>query len=135
LKMERKEPYASQGDYAKYVVRYADVPPIELAPGFQTHIVSGDRITLSFVSAEPSAKLSSHHHENEQLMIVIDGAVDFVIAGKQYHVEKSDVVVLPSNTEHGGYISDKGCRVIDVFSPRRQDFMAKLEEAKKSQKK
>jgi quercetin dioxygenase-like cupin family protein len=130
--MERKEPYATQEDYGKYVVRYADVPIIELAPGFKTHIVSGDRITLSFVSAEPSAELPSHHHENEQIMIVSDGAVDFVIEGKQYHVEKGDVVVLPSNTEHGGYISDQGCRAIDVFSPPRQDYVAKLEKAKKN---
>lgn len=132
--MEKKEPLASQEDYKKYVVRYADVPIIELAPSFKTHIVSGDRITLSFVSAEPSAELPTHRHENEQIMIVIDGAVDFVIVGKQYHVEKGDVVVLPSNTEHGGYISDQGCRVIDVFSPPRQDYVAKLEEAKKGLK-
>lgn len=67
-------------------------------------------------------------------MIVMDGAVDFIIEGKQYHVEKGGVVVLPSNTEHGSYVADKGSLVIDVFSPPRQDFVAKLEELKKSQK-
>ena len=132
--MERKEPLASQEDYKKYVVRYADVPTIELAPSFKTHILSGDRITLSFVSAEPNAELPVHHHEHEQIVIIIDGAIDFVIEGKQYHVERGDVVVLPSNTEHGGYTGDKGCRAIDVFSPPRQDYVAKLEEVKKSQK-
>jgi len=131
--MNKNEPLASQEDYKKFVVRYADVPAIELAPSFKTHIVSGDKITLSFITAEPSAELPLHHHENEQMMIVIDGAVDFVIDGKQYHVEKGDVVILPSNTEHGWYICDKGCFGIDVFSPPRKDFVAKLEEVKKSQ--
>ena len=131
--MERKEPFASQEEYSKYVVRYTDVPLFELAPGFKTHLVSGERITLSFVSSGPNAKLPLHHHENEQIMIIVDGAVDFVIDGKQYHVEKGDVVVLPSNIEHGGYICDKGCRAIDVFSPPRHDYMAKLEEVKKRQ--
>jgi len=133
-KMERKEPYATQEEYRKYVIRYRDVPIIELAPGFKTHIVSGEKITLSFVSVEPNFQLPLHRHENEQIMIVIDGAVDFIIDGKQYHVEEGDVVVLPSNTEHGAYVSDRGCRVIDVFSPPRQDFVAKLEEVKKSQR-
>ena len=55
--------------------------------------------------------------------------------GKQYKVKKGDVVVLPPNTEHGAYFSDKGARVIDVFSPPRQDFVAKLEELKKNQRK
>jgi len=130
--MESREPFASQEEYSKYVVPYNDVPLFELAPGFKTHLVSGERITLSFVSSGPHAKLPLHHHENEQIMLVVDGAVDFIIDGKQYHVEKGDVVVLPSNIEHGGYICDKGCRAIDVFSPPRHDYMAKLEEMKKS---
>ena len=132
--MESREPFASKEEYGKYVVRYTEVPLFELAPGFKTHLVSGERITLSFVSSGPNDKLPLHHHENEQIMIVVDGAVDFVIDGKQYHVEKGDVVILPSNIEHGGYISDKGCHAIDIFSPPRHDYMAELEEAKKSQK-
>jgi len=132
--MERKEPYATQEDYSKYVIRYTDVPTIGLAPGIKAHIISADRITLSFANCEPNAQLPPHRHENEQMLIVMDGAVDFLIEGKQYHLEKGDVVVLPSNTEHGAYFTDRGARVIDVFSPPRQDFVARLEEVKKSQK-
>ena len=132
--MERKEPYATQEDYSKYVIRYTDVPTIGLAPGIKAHIISADRITLSFANCEPNAQLPPHRHENEQMLIVMDGAVDFLIEGKQYHLEKGDVAVLPSNTEHGAYFTDRGAHVIDVFSPPRQDFVAKLEEVKKSQK-
>jgi quercetin dioxygenase-like cupin family protein len=132
--MERKEPAASQEEYNKYVIRYADVPAIELTPSIKANIVSAEKITLSFASAEPNATLTPHRHENEQILIVLDGAIDFIIEGKQYKVEKGDVVVIPSNTEHGAYFSDKGARVIDVFSPPRQDFVAKLEEVKKNQR-
>lgn len=133
--MERKEPYASQEEYRKYVIHYPDVPTLELIPGIKTHIVSAEKITLSFAKAQPNSKFPSHSHENEQIMIVMDGAVDFIIEGKLYHAEKGDVVVLPSNTEHGAYVTDKGSFVIDVFSPPRQDFVAKLEEIKKNQSK
>jgi quercetin dioxygenase-like cupin family protein len=132
--VESKEPYASQEEYRKYIIRYADVPAIELVPGIKAHIISSEKITLSFASAEPNAPLPPHRHENEQMLIVLEGAIDFVIEGKQYHVEKGDVIVLPSNTEHGAYFTEKGARVIDVFSPPRQDFVAKLEEVKKHQK-
>ncbi len=131
--MERKEPAASQEEYNKYVTRYADVPAIELTPSIKANIISAENITLSFVSAEPNAPLPAHRHENEQMLIVLDGAIDFVIEGKQYKVQKGDVMVIPSNIEHGAYFSDKGARVIDIFSPPRQDFVAKLEELKKSQ--
>jgi quercetin dioxygenase-like cupin family protein len=122
--MERKEPAASREEYNKYVVRYADVPAIELTTGVKANIVSADKITLSFATAEPNAVLPPHRHENEQMLIVLDGAMDFVIEGKRYQVQKGDVIVLPSNTKHGAYFKDKGARVIDVFSPPRQDFVA-----------
>ena len=131
--MEGKEPHASQEEYNKYVIRYTDVPTIVLAPGSNAHIVSTEWITLSFVRAKPNAIVPTHRHENEQMVIVIDGSIDFVIEGKQYHVEKGDVIVLPPSTEHGAYFTEKGAYVIDVFSPPRQDFVAKLEELKKSQ--
>jgi quercetin dioxygenase-like cupin family protein len=133
--MKRKEPAASQEEYDRYVIRYSDVPAIELTSNIKAHIISGGEITLSFASAEPNAVLPSHRHENEQMLIVMDGAIDLVIEGKQYQVEKGDVIVLPSNTEHGAYFTDKGARVLDVFSPPRQDFVARLEEVKKSQRK
>ena len=126
--MERKEPAASREEYNKYVVHYADVPAIELTTGVKAHIVSAEKITLSFATAEPDAVLPPHRHENEQMLIVLDGAMDLIIEGKHYQVEKGDVIVLPSNTEHGAYFKDKGARVIDVFSPPRQDFVAMREE-------
>lgn len=54
------------------------------------------------------------------------------VDGKLYHLEEGDVIILPSNLEHGTYVSDRGLRAIDVFSPLRQDIVAKLEAVKKS---
>lgn len=131
--MEKREPYASQEEYSRYITHYSDVPALELVSGMQANIVSAEKITLSFASGEPNSQLSPHRHPNEQMLIVLDGAIDLVIEGKLYHLESGDVAVLPSNAEHGVYVSDKGCRVIDVFSPVRQDFVARLAELKKSQ--
>jgi quercetin dioxygenase-like cupin family protein len=133
--MERKEPYASQEEYSKYVIRYQDIPPIELIPGAHIRIVPARNMTLSFAGAKANSFLPPHRHEeSEQIMVILDGALEFIIEGKLYHVEKSDVVVLPPNTEHGAYVTDKNYRGIDIFSPPRQDFVAKLEEVKKKQK-
>jgi quercetin dioxygenase-like cupin family protein len=63
-------------------------------------------------------------------MIVTDGACDTILEGKPYHLEAGDVLVVPSNMEHGNYISDRGLRMIEVFSPPRQDLVAKLEAVK-----
>ena len=124
--MGKKEPYASQAEFNQRITRYEDIPLVELVPGSNSHIVSAKNITVSFLTMAPNSYFELHHHESEQIMIVVDGECDEIIEGKLYHVKKGDVIILPSNMEHGGYISDKGCQAIDIFSPPRDDMVAKL---------
>jgi quercetin dioxygenase-like cupin family protein len=129
--MEIKEPYATPEEYNKSITKYRDVPPIELVPGITGHLVYGERIMLNFLTSQPNSYMPNHRHESEQLMVILDGALDLVIEGKVHHMEKGDVVTLPSNVDHAAYVSDRGVRVIDIFSPPREDFIAKLEEVTK----
>jgi len=133
--MEKKEPYATEEEFNQRVIRYRDVPIVELFPGVKSHIVSTKRMTVNFLTEAPNSQSAIHHHESEQIMIVTDGACDMTVDGKLYHLEEGDVIILPSNLEHGTYVSDRGLRAIDVFSPPRQDIVAKLEEVKKARKK
>lgn len=124
--MQRNEPYASQEEFSKRVTHYADVPVVELSPGVRVHIVSAERITVTFGTLAPSICAAVHRHEHEQIMVVVDGECDFILERKLYPMKKGDVIIVPSNTEHGAYSSDKGCQIIDIFSPPRQDFVEKL---------
>lgn len=130
--MERKEPYANQEEFNRRVAFCRDIPLIEIKPGVKSHIISAEKITVSFVEGEPNAFVPIHHHESEQITIVTNGACDFIVDGKLYHLEEGDTIILPSNAEHGAYLLDKGCHLTEVFSPPRQDYMAKLEAVKKS---
>lgn len=125
--MERKEPYASQEEFGKRVVRYRDIPLIELGPGAKAHLVSAERITISFITQEPDCHFPTHHHESEEIVIVLDGERDEIVEGKLYPIKAGDVLTVPSNSEHGSYTYDRGCKVIEVFSPPRKDLVAKLE--------
>lgn len=127
--MERKVPYASQEEFKKHVVHYPDVPSIELAPGSNSHLVSAEKIMLSIVTLSPNSQSSaSHRHEEEQVAVVLDGEFDEIVEGKFYHLKKGDVLILPPNTEHGAFICNRGCQVIDIFSPPREALAAKLKE-------
>ncbi len=129
--MERKEPYASQEEFRKRVIHYPDVPFVELFPGAKSHIVSAEKITLSFITMEANSHFAIHRHESEQMMIVVDGEMDEIVEGKLYHIKEGDIILLPSNIEHGGHTYDKDCRAIDVFSPPRNDLVAKVKKEKR----
>ena len=59
-------------------------------------------------------------------MIVLEGYCDEIIEGKLYRVQKGDVIILPSNIEHGAYIYDEDVLVIDVFGEVRADYLVKM---------
>ncbi|MFB0520882.1 MAG: cupin domain-containing protein [Desulfatiglandales bacterium] len=124
--MADKEPYATEEEFKKRVVHYPDVPLTELVPGSTSHLVVGQRILVSFLTMPANSYFAPHRHEAEQIMIVLEGYVDEIIQGKLYSAKKGDVLILPSNIEHGAYIGEVDCRVIDIFSPPREDYLEKL---------
>ena len=129
--MKSKEPDATQEEYTRCISRYRDIPLVELVPNVKAHILSGQKMTAIFVTLAPNSQVPMHHHEPEQIMIVVDGAGDEIIDGKLYPVKEGDVIVIASNQEHGTYVSAQGMRTVEVFSSVRQDYMAKLEAVKK----
>ena len=122
-------PYASDEEFTQRIVHYPDVPLAELVPGTTSHIVVGERGLVSFLTMSAGTHFPPHRHEAEQIMIVIDGYMDEIIEGKLYRVKPGDVIVLPSNVLHGGYIREVDCRAIDIFVPPRTDYVEKLRQA------
>jgi quercetin dioxygenase-like cupin family protein len=127
--MPGTEPYATQEEFQQRIVHYPDVPLAELVPGTTSHIVPGERALVSFLTMSANSVFPPHRHEAEQIMIVIDGYMDEIIEGKLYRVKPGDVIVLPSNVEHGGYIREVDCKAIDIFTPPRQDYLEKRRKA------
>lgn len=125
--MSGNEPYASEPEFARRVTHYPDVPLTELVPGTTSHLVLGERGLVSFLTMSAHSFFPPHRHEAEQIMIVVDGYMDEIIEGKLYRVKKGDVIVLPSNIEHGGYLREVDCKAIDIFMPPRQDYLEKLQ--------
>lgn len=131
--MEKKwpEPPASREEDSERVIHYQNLPTVEISPGMKYQIVSAERITVGFIDAAPNSIGPAHKHEAEQILIVMDGACEEVVAGKRFPLKKGDVMVIPANVEHGTYMSPEGCKIIDIYSPPRQDYLDRLKETKK----
>ena len=124
--MHKSETYATAEEFKKRITHYRDVPMTELVPDCNSHIVSGERGLVSFLTMNANAFFPPHRHEAEQIMIVLEGHLDEIIEGKLYPAKEGDVIILPSNIEHGAYIGEADCKVIDIFVPPRQDYLEKL---------
>ena len=124
--MTPTEPNASPEDFKARVIRPADLPVTELVKGSNSRLVVGEQAMISFLKMDAHSYFAPHRHRQEQIMIVLGGYCDEIIEGKLYRVKKGDVIILPSMVEHGAYIGDEDCEVIDVFGDVRGDYMMKM---------
>ena len=97
-------------------------------PGLGFRPVLGQRGMANFVSFEPGTEAPRHVHEEEQIVIVIDGEFTFDLDGDVRTMRRGDVAVVPSWVPHGAWTTDSPCLEIDVFVPPRESLL-KLAEA------
>lgn len=104
------------------------VTPVEFLPGLGFRPVLGQKAMTNFVSFEPGATAPRHVHEEEQIVIVLEGEFTFDLDGDVRTMRKGDVAVVPSWVPHGAWTTDSHCLEVDVFAPPRTSLL-KLAEA------
>ena len=102
-------------------IELKDLPELEIAKGIKARTVTADTVTVLHVTIEEGALLPEHSHYNEQVVNVIEGALELTVKGQNYNLMPGNVMVLEPNIVHSGRCI-KACRVIDVFHQVRKDF-------------
>lgn len=106
--------------------RFVDVgsiPSVEFVPGLGFQPVLGERTMVNFVSFAEHTEAPRHVHEEEQIVIVLEGEFEFDIDGDVRTMRVGDVAVIPPWVPHGAHTEDTRCREIDVFNPPRQTLL------------
>jgi quercetin dioxygenase-like cupin family protein len=106
--------------------RYVNVDamtPVEFLPGLGFRPVLGQRVMTNFVSLAPGAQAPRHVHEEEQIVIVVDGEFTFDLDGDVRVMRRGDVAIVPAWVPHGAWTTDSHCLEIDVFCPPRQSLL------------
>lgn len=106
--------------------RYVDVDaiePVEFVPGLEFRPVLGERTMTNFVHFEPNTEAPVHTHEEEQIVIVLDGEFEFELDGEVRTMRKGDVAVVPPWVPHGAKTKETRCDEVDVFNPPRKTLL------------
>jgi quercetin dioxygenase-like cupin family protein len=109
-------------------VNVDELTPVEFLPGLGFRPVQGQRAMTNFVTFAPGAQAPRHVHEEEQIVIILDGEMYFDLDGDVRLMRKGDVAVVPAWVPHGAWTTDTSCLEVDVFSPPRRSLL-KLAEA------
>jgi quercetin dioxygenase-like cupin family protein len=85
-------------------------------------IVSGEKVMVAQLWLFKDCLVPLHHHESEQISLVLQGALKFELEGREVMVRGGEVLVIPSNVAHSALAMEDTVG-IDVFSPIRQDWL------------
>jgi quercetin dioxygenase-like cupin family protein len=108
----KTQTYASISELKPYLIR----------AGMKARLINGARATLAVIDIEPGGVAEEHHHENEQLGLVVSGELTLRIAGEERTLEPGDVYQIPSHVPHDAKAGPLGATVVDVFIPVRADW-------------
>ena len=97
----------------------------EIAKGaFRKVLVHSKNLMLVYYEVEPGATLS-HSHQHEQMGFVIKGSAELTAGGKTVKLVPGASYIFDSNEHHDFKITGKGTIILDIFHPRRDDYLPK----------
>jgi quercetin dioxygenase-like cupin family protein len=99
---------------------------IRIWEGVTVQAVEGDRTTLAVVDLEPGAGVPEHHHDNEQLGVLVRGTMRFRVGEETRDLVPGDTWRILSHVPHEVTAGPEGAVAIECFTPVRGDW-AELE--------
>ena len=100
----------------------ASLPAKEIFGGaVRGHYAHLERLTIGDVALQAGLTVPLRQHPHEQVAYVIEGRFQFTVGTDTMVLEPGMVALIPGGVLHGG-TTLTACRVLDVFSPAREDY-------------
>ncbi len=94
----------------------------EVVPGIHLRTFWGEKMLLSIVDLDAHANLPAHSHPHEQSGTIISGEMTLTIAGETRLLKQGDAYIIPGGVEHSAQTGSQPARVVDIFSPVREEY-------------
>lgn len=102
-------------------VRMGDQPFGLLPSGVRASVLTLAQMSVVYAVIEPGVSSAPHAHDHEQLGIVLEGEVDYTIAGETCRLKAGDGFFIPSNVVHS-VVGIERAVTFEVFAPPRDDY-------------
>jgi len=91
-------------------------------PQYVRQVVHSDTMTVARAQMKKGCVVPEHSHPNEQVSMIEQGALKFVIEGEEHVIQSGGVLRIAPNLVHSA-LAVEDCVMVEVFSPRRQDWI------------
>ena len=99
-------------------------PTIEICPGIARRTVAhGATMYQMMATLNAGSTMPPHSHPQEQIVHILEGKMRLIVEGVPHELSTGDSFYLASNVPHG-VETMLPTRVLDTFSPPRNDYLA-----------
>ena len=100
---------------------FSDIKPVEIAPGYHARFIHTQTHTFSYVEVEPGKPIPMHSHPHEQISLVQEGEFELTVGEDTRICTPNVPVLIQGDVVHGG-CSITACKILDIFTPVREDY-------------
>jgi quercetin dioxygenase-like cupin family protein len=114
---------AEETQISALVTDWSKVPVEETGEGIRRQMVVGQNVMICRFRFAPFVVTPAHSHPHEQMSLIVQGRVKFILGDEERIVGAGDVLHFPPDYRHGATMLDEEVILIDIFSPIREDFL------------
>ena len=107
---------------SEYFVDRDECSKHNIFPGVDIFTTWGERMMVSLVEFQPHARVEPHSHVHEQMGLLLEGELEFTIAGQTRRLMPGQMWRIPGGVVHSAMAGERPVRAIDVFCPIREDY-------------
>ena len=107
---------------SKYFLDREDCSQHNIFPGVDIFTAAGEKMMLSYVEFQPGAVVEPHSHPHEQMGLLLEGQLTFVIGDEQRTLSPGQMWRIPGDVVHSATAGDQPVKALDVFDPIREDY-------------
>lgn len=107
-------------------IKYDQAPATALRPGVERRLGHTDHLMMVVLDLRDGPKAEPdppHSHPHEQMCYVAEGEILFLEGEQQTRLRPGDLFLVPAGRPHSIQQLTPTVRLVDCFSPIRQDFL------------
>lgn len=109
------------------VLKYSEMPFTRFRPGGERRLGFTDHLMIvvaDFSDGPQTQPDPLHWHPHEQVSYVVEGEINFLMNGEQTRLGPGDMFLVPAGAPHTIQLLTVNARLIDCFTPIREDFLS-----------
>lgn len=112
---------ANESREATYT-KWSDIEVERLSSTIGRQFIVGTDMMIARVLLKKGGHVPMHEHHNEQITYILEGALRFMVGGKEVVVRAGEVLCIPPHVPHEAFALEDTVD-LDIFNPPRQDWI------------